>query len=357
MRVGTASRLLRQLRLLEQRIDAVWGNGRRHSRQRRELHREILRVLNGSGSFELIPQSVPNTLGLSERIQKRLAETHYALPRAIYQHAFYENGVEALIRRGQLHASEWHYVEDLARRINAPSSLGQDQLEEPPAWMADVDEAHQELRVWIRELALQDMLLAGLEAFLVPAGSGKPSTEIYGIVFGSLRVSKPTVTRPRGRSTVELNVERVCIQYRARGTPSEVTADERSEAAHLAMGEELFPYWQLVGDFHTHIYRDLDQLYRQRGWEYSRTDERFNIDWFRRLRALGHHPRVALILTITRAERVANRSVENWRGNAHVVRAAVGRCHCFIAGYRIRPDGRYSSEGISLRCPPLAGHG
>ena len=36
------------------------------------------------------------------------------------------------------------------------------------------DEAHQELRVWIRELALQDMLLAGMEAYLVPAGSGRP---------------------------------------------------------------------------------------------------------------------------------------------------------------------------------------
>lgn len=349
------TKLVSELRELEQRIDAALSEQPPRRRLRRRLRTELLRVLNGSADFELIPAEIPNTGALTQRIADRLERGgRYLLPSAIYEGTFFNGSVDHAVDKRGVHRSEWAYVNRLARELNLPASFGQEDVEEPPAWMIDIDEAHQYLRVWLRELAVQDMLLAGMEAFLVPAGSGKPSTEIYGIVFGSFRMAGP---RPRRKhvSLVDLNVERVCVQHRAKGYPSEVIADERSEETQLAMGEELFPYWHLLGDFHTHTFRDLKECYDRRGWHYSDFDEKVNIEWCAKLRALGHRPRVALILTITRAGRHVNGSVENWQGYPNVVRATIGKCHCFIAAFRIRPDGRYSTDNITLRCPHLAG--
>lgn len=351
------SRLVADLRVLESRIESAFAdahNGR--AARRRELYLELLRVLNGSGEFRAIPDQVRNTGGLTARIARRLAvDLDFALPRAIYDAAAYGRSIDAVLQQEELSPHDWAFTSRLARELNVEPGVGQDQLTEKPRWMADVDESHAIVRIWIRELALQDMLLAGIEAFVVPAGAGKPSTEIYGIVFGSYREA----ARRRGRlpvlSVMDLNVERITIQVRAKGTPSEVFADERSERTHLAMAEELFPFWHLLGDFHTHTYRSLREVYERRGWRYSPSDEHMNIEWCRRMRELGHRPRIALILTITRAGRHVHNTEENWRGKPYVLRTSIGKCHCFISAYRIRADGRYSTDGVSLRCPHLTG--
>ncbi len=351
-----STKLVQHLRVLDQRVEAALGPRRKQNGLGRRVYLELLGVLNGTGRFETIPGSIPNTTGLTERIYKHVADaTDFALPRAVYECAYYDTSVDSLINRGRLHRSEWSYLTKLARGLNVAPSFGQDVVDDPPHWMIDVDESRNELRVWIRELSLQDMLLAAMESYLVPDGSGRPSTEVYGIVFGSFREAEQSRGRSRRITHLDVNVERVCIQQRAKGTPSEVVADARSEATQLAMGEELFPYWQVLGDFHTHAYRTLSELVRSGGWHYSGADEQVNIEWTAKLRQRGHNPRVALILAIARAARGGTGSREEWNGLPHVLRTRIGKCHCFISAYRIRPDGRYSTDGISLKCPHLAG--
>lgn len=352
------SHLTRSLNTLRERIDDVVASAPGRNRAlRRRLYLEFLTVLNGAGEFDQIPACIPNTAGLAERISRRVgAAGRFALPRAAYEAANYGASAERYVHRGELHASEWDFMTRLARDLNVDPSYGQEFVDSAPAWMIDVDEQHQEMRVWIRELALQDMLLAAMEAFLVPAGAGVPSTEVYGLVFGSMREWSSRARRNGARTMLDLNVERVCIQHRAKGTPSEVVAEPRSEATHLAIGEELFPFWHLLGDFHTHMYRTLGELIRQQGWEFSGHDERENIAWCESLREINRQPRVAFILALTRAGRQGQGSAENWRGHRNVVRATLGRCHCFISAYAIRPDGRYSRRPVTLKCPHLVGY-
>lgn len=351
MPTGRQTHLARDLSELRARIASAISEP--NSKHRRILTAELLRVVCGLAEFDAIPREVPQTVGLTQRISRRLMKTKHSLAGALYRMVRYGATEDMLRRPGGLARSEWLLVQSLAAELKRPLSDVYRDITNPPTWMVDIDESHQELRVWIRELALQDMLLAGLETFLVPAGSGKPSTEVYGIAFGSYRLA------PRGtgvETSLDVNVERVCIQHRARLYPSEVITDARSERMQLAMAEELFPYWHLVGDFHTHTYRDLAELYQRSGWKYSEWDERVNIEWCAKLREEGHKPRVALILTLTRAGRTGNSAVEQWNGMPHVLRATVGRCHCFIAAYRIRADGRYSTDAITLKCPHLVGH-
>lgn len=356
MRSWRPTRLVSDLVELESRVEAELERGRYGKRTRRSVMLELLGVINGSSRFERIPRLVPDAERLTDRIVQRIGgESEHAVARAIYENAYFGTTIENAIHRGAIHGSEWAFVSKLSKALEVSPSYGQDKLEDPPSWKIDVDESHQTMRVWIRELALQDMLLASMEAFWVPAGSGKPSTEIYGIVFGSYRTTSGQPTTRHQESQVDLNVERVCIQHRAQGSPSEVFADIRSEATQLEMGEELFPYWHLLGDFHTHTYASLDKLYAVRGWEYSKYDEEVNIEWCGRLREMGHRPRVALIITLCRAARQGQAYQESWQGKPHVVRTSIGRCHVFIAAYRIRPDGHYSTERLSLKCPHLAG--
>ncbi|HMQ17219.1 MAG TPA: hypothetical protein PKC49_14720 [Phycisphaerae bacterium] len=342
--------LVEDLCQLERCIERGLSGRRGAGGLRRALYMELLSVLNGTGRFESIPAQITRTEPLTSRIYRQVnGQSGNALPRAIYESAFFDRPVGDSVR------APWQYVRRLARRLRVEPSHGQTDLADAPTWMKEVDEAHQDLRIWIREPALQDMLLSAMEAYLVPAGSGVPSTEVYGIVFGSQRVTRPARGRSRRESVADINIERVCIQHRAKGSPSEVVADQRSETAQLVLGEQLFPYWHLLGDFHTHTYRSLDELLRQRGWRYSSHDEAANVDWCERLLAMGHRPRLALILAITRAKRSGTACRESWNGNSHVVRVAAGRCHCFIAAYRICPDGSYATDGVALRCPHLFG--
>ncbi len=356
MPTSRPNRLVRDLRTLEERIENVLASARgNHVALRRRLYLELLCVLNGTGGFDQIPECIPSTGGLTARIERQIgAAGNHTLPRAIYESEYYAKPIEPRVASGEIHGSEWEFLSRLARRLNVAPGYGLEYVDEPQAWMIDVDETYRDVRVWIRELALQDMLLAAMETFLVPGGAGIPSSEIYGIVFGTHRESARR-GRARQKSLLDVNVERVCIQQRAKGTPSEVVADERSEATQLALAEELFPFWQLLGDFHTHTYRSLSELIRVNGWNYSRHDERQNIIWCENLRSMGHRPRVALILALTRAERQRAVPKQGWNGMPNVIRATLGRCHCFFAAYRIRADGRYSHEGIELRCPHLAG--
>jgi hypothetical protein len=350
------SGLLADLYELEERIERGLQGRQRATGLRRALYLELLTVLNGTGRFDSIPSQISSAGLLTNRIYRQVnGQSGNALPRAIYEASFFD-------RRVQAHVAEpWQYVRKLARRLRVDPSYGQDAVAEAPAWMRDIHESHETMRIWIRELALQDMLLSAMEAYLVPAGCGVPSTEVYGIVFGSQRTvfSRRPTRHPRGRtrrdSSVDINIERVCIQHRAKGSPSEVVADQRSETAQLGLSEQLFPYWHLLGDFHTHTYRTLDELVRQRGWRYSQHDEEENVHWCQRLRASGHRPRIALILAITRAGRAGTFCREGWNGLSNVVRVTAGRCHCFIAAYRIRSDGLYATDGVSLRCPHLIG--
>lgn len=350
------TKLVRDLRRLRERIEHTYGRNGNQRAARRRAYVELLGVLNGTRSFEAIPHDIPHTAGLTQRIHHRLSEeSEYALPRAVYETSRYAASIDGLIARGRVHGSEWEFLQDIARNVNLPIDHELRNVSTPPGWMIDVDESHEYVRVWLRELALQDMLMAALESYLVPAGSGRPSTEVYGSVFGSFRQLAPKKNGIGRIARVEFNVERICIQHRARGTPSEVVVDERSERTHLAMSEELFPYWHLLGDFHTHTYRSLEELLRRGGWQYSPTDEQMNVEWVQRIRALGHRPRLALILAIAHAGRRGGPPRENWRGHPNVLRATIGRCHCFISAFRIRADGRYAREPVELKCPHLAG--
>jgi hypothetical protein len=114
------------------------------------------------------------------------------------------------------------------------------------------------------------------------------------------------------------------------------------------VAKQLFPQLDIVGDFHTHPYRDVDEIKSLKGWQYSRDDEINIPDWASPLRKMGFQPRVSLIVAIGKGgKRMARPS----RVRPNVIRFSVGKYHFYLAGYRIIGD-NYSASQITLN--PIA---
>jgi hypothetical protein len=188
----------------------------------------------------------------------------------------------------------------------------------------------------------------------VPKGPGNRYTEVYGVCFGSLKAEEREERRWGRGQLVHVLVRRVALQFRAHTAPTYSVRSRRSQDVHLDMAHELFPHLDLVGDFHSHPYGSLAELRQVGGWEYNESDEEDNRAWVEELAERGYRPRVGLILAIARAARGGKPG----RPPApNVLRTNLGRCHCYLAAYRIKRDGRYSATEVSLHCPTITGLG
>jgi hypothetical protein len=216
-----------------------------------------------------------------------------------------------------------------------------------PDWTFDVDEKHEEIVVWLDEKAIEDIVLVALEAYAVPR-RGVAFTETYGICFGSTK-STEEKRLAHGKHTVRhIDVESVHIQLRAECYSNKVTYDLRSLEAQMEVAKVLFPQLDIVGDFHTHPYKTVTELRKNRGWRYSPADEAVIPTWVDPLRAKGYHPRASLVVGIATG---GKRITSPGRLKANVIRFSVNKYHFYVACFRIIGE-RYSDTNITLQ--PIA---
>jgi len=351
--MGRPTMLVSKLRALEAEIEA-WAqvNGRAASRDR--LYREIWDVLTGGAAFEAVRECSRRASGLASWIASHLRRARdNALGKALLEYT--ELGASHVVacRRWGVRPSEWQYLLELASYLDEKVRRGVRLREWPAAWLSEAEEGHQEAVVLVEDQALQDMVLGALEAYSVPKGRGSRYSEVYGVCFGSVKTEQ-WETRGYGRQWLEhVLVRRVALQLRAQTTSGSVRRSPRSQAVHLEMAHDLFPHLDLVGDFHSHPYTTLERLRYCRGWEYTRGDEEDNVAWLAEIAEAGYHPRVGLILAIARAAKAQG----GRHPAANILRSTIGRCHCYLAAYRINRDGTYSTSDVTLRCPTITGLG
>jgi hypothetical protein len=222
---------------------------------------------------------------------------------------------------------------------NAGLSLHDVVREQNPEVATMLRSSREALQVCLEPRALEDMLLAAAEGYLVaPPGKGARYTEVFGLCFGSVR-------RRAGRSVTKdvfVNVARVATQMRARATANAVEPNSKSLRAQLHVGDQFFPHLEVVGDYHTHPYKTLTQLKAASGWEYSSADEDslpHHIDEVR-----SHHhadPLFSLVVAVAaggKASKLSQRKAPN------VVQVSVGDLYFVIGAYRIALDGSYDRK-------------
>ena len=195
------------------------------------------------------------------------------------------------------------------------------------------------LQVCLEPRALEDMLLAAAEGYLVaPPGKGARYTEVFGLCFGSVR-------RRAGRTVAKdvfVNVARVATQMRARATANTVQPNSKSLRAQLHVGNQFFPHLEVVGDYHTHPYKTLAGLKSATGWEYSSADENSLPQLIEELSSHDHaRPLFSLVVAVATSGKASKRSQ---RKAPNVVQVSVGDLYFVIGAYRIALDGSYNSK-------------
>ena len=205
------------------------------------------------------------------------------------------------------------------------------------------------LSVSLDQRAVEDLLLAALEAYAVPKpGRGQKYTEAYGICFGTSRRLPENGHEKRFRQI--LNVVRVATQLRSRATASEVAPNPKSEKVHLQVASSLFEHLTVLGDYHTHPYPTLVKLRSVRGWQPSSADKGHISVWASAARQAGGYPRFSLIAAVAQGGKTG---LPTAREAPNRVRFCIGGHFVVVSAYRLLRNDEYDTE-IMLSCPGIS---
>ncbi|HPH66238.1 MAG TPA: hypothetical protein PLF40_10855 [Kofleriaceae bacterium] len=199
----------------------------------------------------------------------------------------------------------------------------------------------QTMRLRIEPRALEDILLAAAESYLVSPGRGARYSEVFGLCFGSSR----RVDNGKLGETIEIGISRVATQLRARATSSSVNPNERSFEAQFQVARQFFPHLSVVGNYHTHPYNNLATLKANKGWVYSPSDGD-TLPWFVDQMAQHHSvPYFSLIVAVASGSRqAAVRDTTRVITRNNVAQFAIGDLYFRIGAYRICLDGTYDDK-------------
>jgi hypothetical protein len=285
------------------------------------------------------------------KFEHQMAADDYRLPKAWYENRIYGASRASVSFRWHVSPSEIKYMEQLWSDLRHSREEYRKSLRRnPQEWRADVDELHEDVVIWLDDRAIEDIVLVALEAYAVPR-RGVRFTETYGICFGSTKSTEEKRQAHGKHTTHYVYISSVHIQLRAEGFSNKVTYDLRSLETQMAVAKHLFPQLDIVGDFHTHPYKSVEELRAIKGWRYSRGDEACIPTWVSPLTGMGYHPRTSIIVGIAKGGR---RISKPGKLKPNVVRFSINKYHFYLAAYRI-VGRRYSDKLIAINAISLPG--
>jgi hypothetical protein len=327
-------------------MTASYGK-RAYKRLRVALLRNLLETLmTGRRPQEEIPDRKLGAI-LRQAEQQSVKDDH-RLAKAWYEIRVYKASRGAAAGRWRVRPTEIRYLDQLWMDMRYTGDEYRALIDSAGTdWTFVVDEMHEEIVVWLDEKAIEDIVLVALEAYAVPR-RGVTFTETYGICFGSTKTTEEK-RLAHGRHIIRhVDVDSVHIQLRAECYSNKVTYDLRSLETQMEVAKILFPQLDIVGDFHTHVYRTVKDLREARGWSFSSADEAVIPTWAEPLREKGYRPRASLIVGVASG---GKRILKPGRLRHNVIRFCVNKYHFYVACFRIIGD-RYSETNITLQ--PIA---
>ncbi len=292
---------------------------------------------------------------LLAKLAERVEENGYGIPKAVYDHVHWKTGLKTACTRWDCTPSEIVAIRQVAESVGR--ELGSFTKEMEPFDVGCIDEVealHEEIEVYLSPHALEDMLVASLEGYLVPKTRRLRFTEVYGLCLGTIRDQLMPHGRWGRHRIRHIYVQRATVHLRARGTRDSVVPNPKSFKAHFAAARALFPHLEVIGDFHSHPYRDIHSLRRAEGWMFSDQDSKYVRKWLEDMRAEDYEPTVDFIVAIGKRKKSGGaRSGYALSDNVDVVE--IDRNQIAIGAHRILRNGRYESEGITLHVPKIIG--
>jgi hypothetical protein len=130
-------------------------------------------------------------------------------------------------------------------------------------------------------------------------------------------------------------MERFAPQLRAEAGSAFVYPNDRSSAIQIEAARRSFPYLEVIGDFHSHVWPSHREMMVETGWTWSGHDERDIPRFVSEMQKYGWNPRILLIAGISpRAKRVN----PGYLGSGNVFRETLGPAHIVLSAHRIKTD-------------------
>lgn len=119
--------------------------------------------------------------------------------------------------------------------------------------------------VTVSNQALEEMVLAASESFLLGNARKYGPVEIHGYLWGSRREVD---------GIEYLDVEKVSVSASALGDEDSIEVDPRVARIKNSILRLWAPHHHFLGEFHTHPYNNLEEVNRNNGWDFSDQDVR-----------------------------------------------------------------------------------
>ena len=145
--------------------------------------------------------------------------------------------------------------------------------------------------ITVSDHALEEMVLAASESFVLGNARTWESAEIQGYLWGSRRLDK---------DVEYIHVDRFSVSVSAWGDVDSVAVDKRVAVLKNSIIELWAPHNHFLGEFHTHPYETLEDVNEVKGWNFSEEDEEtFLKDEVLWALATPSHP-IAMVMTVTK---------------------------------------------------------
>jgi len=255
-------------------------------------------------------------------------------------------------RRYNVSARTWNYVHRLAEEAGFNFETRMQLMDfRQFKWHEKLEEDLVLTDVVLDDKALNDMLVAIYEGYLVPREKRRKGCEVYGLNMGMIR-SIEAQSRSKGISIHRyVSVLRSAPQMSAEAARWWVAPNNKAIEAVIKANNTLYPQNQILGDFHSHPYDNWKELLYHEGWRYSKGDQSYNFDLSQRFAELDNPISITFIVAIARSKHKVKR--RHFRGRKNMIQLRVGECCAIVAVYRSLERGRYSDKGIRLLLPGM----
>jgi hypothetical protein len=217
-------------------------------------------------------------------------------------------------------------------------------------WLGEVEAELEEVEVIMSRQALQDILLGVFETYKVPKSKSVPYSEVFGLCLGMASRQKVSKKGSGTRTKWFVHVEKAVPQIRAKASKESVLPNSKSIEAVIEAASSLFPQLEIIGDYHSHPYRNVRRLRQISGWEASPNDHIGIEELYRGLRThprRKHRLRVSFIVAIAKGRSIAAPPT-HLQGKRNVVHMVVAGCHIYLSCYRILSNGKMTDSGVNL---------
>lgn len=257
---------------------------------------------------------------------------------AIWLHHKLNVSEHKIFKKYPINSRDWNEIESCIAESGFTDKEFSDLISS--IWHEQFEELEMGCEVIFDEKALDDLLISTIEGYLSPKKKMRTPYEVFGLCLGT----RTEVESPWFYKEI-IYVAKCPPQISAETNNKSCVPMDKSYDALKKVRDYLFPQYKIVGEYHSHPYKDLKELHTLKGWKNSEQDAA-RWDWCKSVGSYGDL-QFALIVSISQLKRNARAGIKLRQPNHLFFNLDDLRIHLYAK--RILSTGKLSDHNIQIR--------